>query len=134
VTIGKRVLRFVIWFGVAIAQVLMTQFVAYLVSLLFPGLEEIPPDRAVLFALAIVLSYIAAIYLTGWAALLVGWVTTPPFYLARFIWTVVGVLVPFGVAALLGRLTEPGVQILIASIVAGIVGFYLPGWVWPARD
>jgi len=134
VTIGKRVLSFVIWFGVAVAQVLMTQFVAYLVSLFFPNLEEIPPDRAVLFSLAIVLSYIAGIYLTGWAALLAGWVTTPPLYLARFIWTAVGVLIPFGVAALLGTLLEPGPQILIASIVAGIVGFYLPGWVWPDRS
>jgi len=134
VTIGKRVLRFVIWFGVAIAQVLMTQFVAYLVSRLFPDLEEIPPDRAVLFGLAIVLSYIAGIYLTGWAALLAGWVIGPPFYLARLIWTVIGVLIPFAVAALLGTLLEPGVQILIASIVAGIVGFYLPGWVWPGKS
>jgi len=134
VTIGKRVLRFGIWLGIVIAQVLMTQFVAYLVSRLFPDLEEIPPDRAVLFALAIVLSYIAGIYLTGWAALLAGWVTGPPLYLVRFIWTVIGVLIPFAVAALLGTLLEPGVQILIASIVAGIVGFYLPGWVWPGKS
>jgi hypothetical protein len=134
VTIGKRVLRIIIWLGIPIAQVLMTQFVAYLVSLLFPDVEEIPPGQVVFFALAIVLSYIAGIYFTGWAALLAGWVNSPPFYLTRFIWTVIGVLIPFGVAALLGTLAEPGPQILIASIVAGIVGFYLPGWVWPARD
>jgi hypothetical protein len=134
VTIGRRVLRILIWLGIAIAQALTAQFVAYLVSLFFPDVEEIPPERLLLFTVTIALSYIVGIYLAGWAALLVGWVTSPPFYLARFIWTVVGVLIPFGVAALLGTLLNPGTQLLVASVVAGIVGFYLPGWIWPGRS
>jgi hypothetical protein len=134
VTIGRRVLRILIWLGIAIAQALTAQFVAYLVSLFFPDVEEIPPERLLLFTVTIALSYIVGIYLAGWAALLVDWVTSPPFYLARFIWTVVGVLIPFGVAALLGTLLDPGTQLLVASVVAGIVGFYLPGWIWPGRS
>jgi hypothetical protein len=134
VTIGRRVLRILIWLGIAIAQALTAQFVAYLVSLFFPDVEEIPPERLLLFTVTIALSYIVGIYLAGWAALLVGWVTSPPFYLARLIWTVVGVLIPFGVAALLGTLLDPGTQLLVASVVAGIVGFYLPGWIWPGRS
>jgi hypothetical protein len=128
------VLRILIWLGIAIAQALTAQFVAYLVSLFFPDVEEIPPERLLLFTVTIALSYIVGIYLAGWAALLVDWVTSPPFYLARFIWTVVGVLIPFGVAALLGTLLDPGTQLLVASVVAGIVGFYLPGWIWPGRS
>ena len=130
---GKRVLRVVAWAGVALLQAIMTQAVTFVASLFFPGTETIPADRRTAFTLGIGLTFTVGIYLAGWMALHVRWLAGAPRYLARLVGTVIGVLLPFAVGALAGVPLEPGSPLFLASIVAGIVGYHLPGWIRKRR-
>jgi len=118
--------------GVVLLQLVMTQVVTFLVSLLVPDMEGFQKAHSALFALVLGATFSTGVVLTGWLALSRGWLNEEPRYLARFVAALVGAYVPLVVALILYPMLEPGNPWFFISMLASTVGFHLPGW--PGRE
>jgi hypothetical protein len=127
--LGKRILRFIIWLGVVLLQLVMTQVVTFLFSLLVPGMEDFPQTRPVLFIVALGIAFTIGIFLPGWLALNRRWLASEPRYAVRLVATLIGAYVPLLVALIVYHPLEPGNPFFFISMLAGILGFHAPGWV-----
>jgi len=114
--------------GVVLLQLLMTQVVTFLVSLLVIDIEGFQKSHSGLFALILGATFTTGVFLAGWLALRRGWLKEEPMYLARFLATLLGAYVPLAVALILYRFLEPGNPWFFISMLASILGFHLPGW------
>jgi hypothetical protein len=125
---GKKVVRFFVWLGVALLQLIMTQVVTFLVSLLALGMENFPQTHPVLFVLILGTTFTAGVFLTGWLALKWRWLKAEPRLLARLVGTLIGAYLPLVVALFLYHPLEAGNPFFFISMLMGVAGFHLPGW------
>ena len=121
------------WLGVVVLQIAMTQAVTFFFSLAVPGAGISLPERPVLLALILVLTFSAGVFLGGWLAQTLRWVRFEPLYPARLGGAAAGTALPLALALLLYRTLKPGSPFFLISILAGILGFYLPGWLGTRR-
>lgn len=125
---GKKVVQLFVWLGVALLQLIMTQVVTFLASLLAPGMENFPQTHPVLFVLILGTTFTAGVFLTGWLALKLRWLKGTPKYLARLAGTLVGAYLPLVVALFLYHPLEAGNPFFFVSMLTSVAGFHLPGW------
>jgi hypothetical protein len=129
-TIGKKFHPVVIWLGVALLQLIMTQVVTFLFSFLFPEVENFQRTHPVLFAALLGFTFSLGVFLPGWLALRFRWLKAKPLYPARLAGTMIGAALPLLIALIIYRILEAGNPFFLISILASILGFHLPGWVW----
>ena len=87
---GRKILRFLTWLGVALLQLIMTQMVTFLLSLLVPGMENFPQTHPALFVVILGVTFSTGVFLTGWLALKLRWLAAKPKYPARLVSTLIG--------------------------------------------
>jgi len=126
---GKKILRFLAWPGVALLQLIMTQVVTFLLSLLIPGMENFPQTHPALFVIIAGVTFSAGVFLTGWLALKLRWLAAKPKYPARLVATLIGAYLPLTLALILYPTLEPGNPFFFISMLASVLGFYVPGWI-----
>jgi hypothetical protein len=127
---GRKIHRIIIWLGVAILQLIMTQVVTFLVSLPFPrGMEDYPQTHPALFVFILGLTFTTGVYLIGWLAIRRRWITLKPKYLPRLVFTLIGAYVPLIVALIFYHPLEPGNPFFFVSMLTSVAGFYIPGWI-----
>jgi len=126
---GKKIIRFLIWLGVAILQLIMTQVVTFLLSLLVPGMENFPQTHPALFVAIAGVTFSTGVFLTGWLALKLRWLATKPKYPARLVSTLIGAYLPLLLALFLYPTLEPGNPFFFISMLASVLGFHVPGWI-----
>ena len=126
---GKKSLRFLAWLGVALLQLIMTQVVTFVLSLLVPGMENFPQTHSALFVAILGVTFTTGVFLTGWLALKWRWLTAKPMYPARLVATLVGAYLPLIIALILYHALEPGNPFFFISMMASALGFHVPGWV-----
>ncbi len=124
---AKPILRYLIWAGVILLQLVLTQVVTLIFSFFIPNADTFPDTQPLVFAVLMMFTFTAGVYLGGWLALRWRWLPFLPRYASRLAGTLVGVSVPLLLAILFGSLGA-GSPLFFFSIVGGIVGFYLPGW------
>jgi len=126
---GKKILRFLTWLGVALLQLIMTQVVTFLISLLVPGMENFPQTHPALFVVVLGVTFSTGVFLTGWLALKLRWLAAKPIYPARLVATLIGAYLPLIVALILYHPLEPGNPFFFISMLTSVLGFHVPGWV-----
>ena len=126
---GKKITRFLIWLGVAIFQLIMTQVVTFLLSLLIPGMGDFPQTHPALFVVILGITFSTGVFLTGWLALKLRWLASTPNYLARLVATLIGAYLPLILALIIYQTLEPGNPFFFISMLASILGFHVPGWI-----
>jgi hypothetical protein len=121
--------RVLIVLGVLFFQLVMTQIVTFIVSLLLGGLENGQPSNKYLFAAAVGLTFSVGAFLAGWVALRFHWLDAEPKYPARAVGTLIGAYLPLLAAVLLYPVLEPGNPLYAISILGSILGFHIPTWI-----
>ena len=126
----RKILRFITWLGVAILQLIMTQFVTLLVSMPFPrGMEDYPQAHPVFFVFILGITFTIGVFYTGWLAIKKRWISAQPKYRLRLIYTLIGAYLPLVVALIFYHPLEPGNPFFFVSMITSVVGFYIPGWI-----
>lgn len=120
--------RILIILGILFFQLVMTQVVTFLLSLLIGGLENIQLSNKYLFAGIIGLTFSAGAFLSGWIALRFRWLDAAPKYRARAVSTLIGAYIPLLAAVLLYPSLNPGNPFYAVSILFSILGFHVPTW------
>lgn len=126
--IAKKFQTVVIWMGVALLQLIMTQVVTFLFSFLVPEVENFQRTHPVLFAALLGVTFSLGVFLPGWLALKFCWLQAKPLYPARLAGTLIGAAVPLLAGLLISRVLEAGSPFFLISILGSMLGFYLPGW------
>jgi len=121
--------RVLILLGVLFFQLVMTQVVTFIASMIFGGFENLQPANKYLFAAAIGFTFSAGAYLAGWVALRFHWLDAGPKYLARAIGTLLGAYLPLIAAVIIYPTLEPGNPFYAASILLCILRFHVPSWI-----
>jgi hypothetical protein len=125
---GNKIVRFLIWLGVVLLQLIMTQVVTLIFSLLLPGMENFQQTHPAVFVVFLGITFSVGIFLAGWLALKLGWLVAKPKYLARLASTLIGTYLPLILALILYKTLEAGNPFFIISMLTGVLGFHLPGW------
>jgi len=126
---GKKILHFFIWLGVVFIQLVMTQVVTFLLSLLVPGMENFPQTHPALFVVILGITFSMGVFLGGWLAMKWQWLKVKSNYLTRLVTTLIGAYLPLIIALILYRTLEPGNPFFSISMLTSILGFHIPGWV-----
>ncbi len=126
---GKKVVRFFAWLGVALLQLISTQVVTFLASLLAPNMGDFPQTRPVLFVVILGITFTVGIFLTGWLAIKLRWLKMELKLVARLIGTLVGAYLPLVIALFLYHPLEPGNPFFFIAMLTSVAGFYLGGWI-----
>lgn len=127
--LGKKFHITVIWLGVALLQLIMTQVVTFLFSFLVPEVENFQHTHPVFFAALLGVTFSLGVFLPGWLALRFRWLKAKPLYPARLAGTLIGAAVPLLAGLLIYRVLEAGSPFFLISILGSLLGFYLPGWI-----
>jgi len=125
---STKIRRILARLGVVLLQLLTTQVVTFLVSLLVPDIEGFQQDHPALFILMLGGTFTTGVFLAGWLALRRGWLKEKPRYLARLLAALLGAFVPLVVALILYHTLEAGNPFFFLSMLASVVGFHIPGW------
>lgn len=125
---GNPLKRLLKWLAVCLMQLIMAQMVTFLLSLLAPDIEVFQQSSPWLFVLFLGFAFFIGIYFIGWLVIKLGWLVTPPMYLWRGLGTLAGVFLPLIVALIIYHILEAGNPSFFISMLAGILGFHLPGW------
>jgi hypothetical protein len=123
----KKVKAVLVWIGVVILQIAASQVATLILSFILP---MDTPDRLgqAGFALALILTFTAGIFLVGWLALILHWLPSPMKFTLRLAGTLVGCALPLTFYPLFIQPLEPGSPAYTLAILLGILGFHLPGW------
>ncbi len=124
----QKVKQFFIWLGVVFLQLIMTQAVTFLASLLVPNMENYPQTHSEVFVILLGMTFTAGIFLAGWLSIKLRWLKLEPKLIARFIGTLIGAYLPLVVALFIYHPLEAGNPFFFVSMLTGIAGFYLAGW------
>ena len=124
----KRFFRFFIWFAVALLQVISTQVVTFLLSLLLPGMENFPHEQPALFVFLVGPTFATGAFLAGWLAVRLRWLHVRPLLLARAVSALVCAYLPLILALVIYRTLAPGNPFFLVSVLMSVLGFHLPGW------
>jgi hypothetical protein len=125
---GKKILRFIIYVGVILLQLIMTQVVTFLITLFLPYSEDFPLTQPLPFVILLGVTFSVGVFLAGGLALKLGWLKTEPLYLWRLAGALIGAYLPLILSLILHKI-EAGSPFFFFSILASILGFYLPGWI-----
>jgi hypothetical protein len=125
----QRIRGILTWLGIALLQVISTQVVTFLVSLLFPGMENSPQTRPVLFVILLGISFTLGAFITGWLAIKLRWLNIDPKLPARAVTTLIGAYLPLILALIIYHTLAPGNPFFLVSALASVLGFHLPGWI-----
>ena len=126
---GKKILRIAIGLGIIVLQLIMTQIVTLLVSFVLPDMEGFQKTNPGMFVLVVGLTFTAGVFLTGWLAIKLRWLKSEPKVAERLVATLVGAYLPLLIALLAYPTLEPGNPFYTISMLASVLGFYLPGWI-----
>lgn len=126
---GSKWPQFLRWLAVVILQIIMTQVVTFLVSLLFPNIGDMQQNKPALFLLFLGICYTIGIVLIGWLGLKLRLTFLEPKLPFRLLGTLIGVFVPLLLALWISRPLEPGNAFYFMSIFTGILGFFGPEWI-----
>ena len=126
---GKKITRFLVWLGVVILQLIMTQVVTFVLSLLIPGMGDFPQTHPALFVVILGITFSTGVFLAGWLALKYHWLVTEPKYPVRLVATIIGAYMPLILALIVYEELEPGNPFFAISMLTSILGFHIPGWV-----
>lgn len=129
VVTGMKIIRLLTWLGIALLQLIMTQLVTFLLSLLVPGMENFPQTHSVLFVVILGVTFSTGVFLAGWLALKLRWLAVKPKYPARLVATLIGACLPLIVALILYHSLEPGNPFFFISMLTSVLGFHVPGWI-----
>jgi len=129
----QKTKRFFIWLGLAFLQLVMTQVVTFLVSLLvIPfglDMEKFPETHPLLFVIILGITFTAGVFLTGWLALQLRWLKMEPRLPARLVGSFVGAILPLVIALFLYHPLESGNPFFFISMLMTVAGFYVGGWI-----
>ena len=125
---GKGILRILVWIGLVILQLIMTQVVTLLLSLPISDIENFQQTHPGLFITLLGFSFSIGVFAAGWLGLKLHWLNTKPKYIARLIGTLIGAYVPLIMALIFYPTIEPGNPFFLISMLTAILGFYIPGW------
>jgi hypothetical protein len=128
VNTGNNIKRVLIFLGVAILQLIGTQVVTFILSLLIPGMGDSPQIQPVFFALILGFTFSTGVFLVGWLAIKYHWLSAEPRAAARLVGTLIGAYLPLIAALIIFRMLEPGNPFFFISMLASILGFHLPTW------
>jgi hypothetical protein len=120
--------KFFVTAGIVFAQLVMTQVVTFIASLALPQMENMVSTQPVIFTAIAGATFTIGIILVGWFALRQGWIASRPRFPLRVLTTLIGAYLPMTVAVMVFRALEAGSPFFFASIMAGILGFFVPGW------
>ena len=122
----KKLLRYLGRVGIMVLQLIMIQLVTLFASFFFPGMENFPQTKPVLFVVILGITYTIGVFLVGWLAIRLRWIRTEPKYRLRLFGTLVGAYVPLVVALFLYHPLEPGNPFFFIAMLTSILGFYVP--------
>lgn len=123
-----KIRRYLVGLGVIGLQLIMTQVTTFLFSLLVPDMENFPQTYPGLFAVFLGITFSAAVFLVGWLALKLRWLDGEPKYAARLVGTLIGAYLPLILGLIRYHALEAGNPLFLISILASVLGFYIPGW------
>jgi hypothetical protein len=124
----KKTFRLLPWLGVALLQLISTQVVTFLVSLLVPGMGDFPDTQPAIFVVLLGITFSTGVFLTGWLALKLHWLAAEPKYALRLVATLICAYLPLLVALILYHPIGVGNPFFFISALTTILGFHLPGW------
>lgn len=120
--------QFLRWLLVVILQIIMTQVVTFLLSLIFPNMVNLPQAQPAIFLLLLGICYSIGIMLVGFLGLKIRLAFLETKFYFRLIGTLVGVFVPLALALWLIKPLEPN-GFYFMAIFTGILGFFGPEWI-----
>ncbi|MHB0989244.1 MAG: hypothetical protein ACYC3P_11365 [Bellilinea sp.] len=120
---GVVVLLIVAWL-----QIIMTQVVTFIVSLIFPDIGDYMNTQPAMFLLLLAICFSVGIFLAGWAAIKWRWLKISALWAPRLVGTLIGTSMPLLLAYLLYHPIEPGNPFFFISMLTGVLGFHIPGW------
>jgi hypothetical protein len=123
----SKLARVLAWLGVVILQLIMTQVVTFLASLVFPNLEWVQTRIPWVFAIFLATAFSIGTFLVGWLAIHWNWLRAVPRIPMRLLGTVLGAILPLILALFLYPTLEPGNPFFLVSILGSILGFHFPG-------
>lgn len=114
------------WSATILFQLIMSQMVTFIFSLLFPDLERFQQTFSMLFGVFLVFTFSSGVFLVGWLAVKSGWLPLQHLLFSRWIYCLLGALLPIIAALIIYRTLEPGNPFFLVSILLSILAFYLP--------
>jgi hypothetical protein len=123
----KKVKAVLVWIGVVILQIAASQVATLILSFILPMDTPGRLGQAG-FALALILTFTAGIFLVGWLALSLHWLSSPMKLALRLAGTLICCALPLTFYPLLIQPLQPGSPAYALAILLGILGFHLPGW------
>lgn len=112
------------FFGVVLLQVIGVLVLTFIASLIFQK-EFAQPLQ---FMLMVGWTFALGIFLVGWLALRLGWLAAPARLPQRAAFTLFGAYLALVAGYLLAGPLLPGSPFFGLSILLGLLGFHLPGW------
>jgi hypothetical protein len=125
---GRKIVRILVWLGVAILQLISTQVVTFILSLFLPGMGDFPQTQPILFVFLLGITYSIGVFLVGWLAIKLGWLKVEPRLPLQLIFTLAGAYLPLVVALFFCHPLEPGNPFFFIAILTSVIGFHLPTW------
>ena len=126
----RKLTRFIAWPVVIVLQLIATQIVTLLISFLLGDMEAFPEKNPVLFIIILGLTYSLGIFLVGWFAIKLHWLGQKPKFLERFSGTLIGAYLLLIIGLVVsGGFGPDNLFFILGSPLAGILGFYLAGWI-----
>ncbi len=114
------------WLGILLLQIIMTQVVNLIFSIIFPSTDQFVFSKPVFFIIILGLCYAAGASLVGWISIALGWLKIRQKYLNRIIGALTGAFVPLLIAILFYHPPEPGNPFFFISMLTAALGFFLP--------
>lgn len=120
--------HFLVYLGVIILQMIMTQVVTFVVTLFIPADENISMTNPALLTAILGLTFGVGVFWAGWLAIRLGWLRLPAKHLARLAGALLGAYLPLVGVLIIYRSFEPGNPVFWFSIIGSVLGFYVLGW------
>jgi len=126
---NNKISRFFTWLGIALLQLISTQVVTFLLSLLLPGMENFPQTQPVFFVALLGVTFSIGVFLIGWLALKLRWLNAEPKLPMRLVATLIGAYLPLILALIIYHNLEAGNPFFFISMLLSVLGFHVAGWV-----
>lgn len=123
---ARKIPLFLRWSGTILFQLVMSQIVTFIFSLLFVNLERFQQTFPLLFGAFLVFTFSSGVFLVGGLAIKTGWLPLKHMLFTRLVYSMLGALLPIIAALILYRTLEPGNPFFMVSILLSILAFYLP--------
>jgi ABC-type anion transport system duplicated permease subunit len=127
--IAARVRLILIGLGIGFLQLILTQGVTFVASLLLPGMGDNLLGDSAAFALVLGITFTTGAFLGGWIALKQGWLKAEPRLRLRLAATLAGAYLPLVLALILYRVLEPGNPFFFVAALGAVVAFHFPTWI-----